>query len=359
MQYSLCNDFLNSKKIIYPFLKHGYSYFTEGKTDFLPWAVEIHPTAKCNHRCIHCSYIERNENRAELEEGVFERLIESLIRMKVKGVYFSGGGEPACYRKLPEAIDRLAKHEIEVSMVTNGSLLEKQEIMDVIDKLNYIAVSVPSCTPETFEKITGRNYVEKILALPDIIRSASKGKQPIIGARIVITNIIADEVGFILDTLKSKQYDYALFKVVRDYEDRGLGVAEEKVHYLKEVIRKMSDKGEIDHAFTNLDKIFDYKKPYDSIGICHTNKMGLLAAVTPEGEVYPNISEIGNRDFLIGNLYEHTLEELWNSRNHETVKSNSKKHWISGKCKNCRAISYNEQIERLLSSVPEEEDAFL
>ncbi len=32
--------------------------------------------------------------------------------------------------------------------------------------------------------------------------------------------------------------------------------------------------------------------------ICYINNMGLTAAVTPEGDVYPNISEIGDSAFL-------------------------------------------------------------
>lgn len=88
MEESLCDDFLNSKKVLYPFFEYANDYL-KGKRDFMPWAVEVHPTAKCNHSCIHCSYKERNESRAELDKATFDRLIDSLIRMKVHGVFYS------------------------------------------------------------------------------------------------------------------------------------------------------------------------------------------------------------------------------------------------------------------------------
>ena len=91
MKFSLCDDFLNAQKVMYPMGEHLAAYL-RGATGFLPWSVEVHPTAKCNHRCIHCSYKERNESRAEMQEAVFMSLVESLKRMSVRGVYFSGGG---------------------------------------------------------------------------------------------------------------------------------------------------------------------------------------------------------------------------------------------------------------------------
>ena len=200
MKYSLCNDFLNSKKVNYVMAKHLSPYLS-GKTDFSPWAVEIHPTAKCNHRCIHCSYKERNESRTEMPLDIFNRLIDSLIKLRVRGVYFSGGGEPCTYPGLPSAIKKLHENGVEVAVVTNGTLFEKMGLIEVANHINYIAVSVPSCTKEMFAKITGRDLMEFALTLPKKIKERWGDQSPIIGARVVVTNLIAEEVPHILNTL--------------------------------------------------------------------------------------------------------------------------------------------------------------
>ena len=171
--------------------------------------------------------------------------------------------------------------------------------------------------------------------------------------------MIAEEVPHILETLKARKFDYALFKIVRDYEDRGLGVSEDMAEKLKVEIDALSRAGKIDHKFTNLDKIFAYQKPYDNAGICHINKMGLLTAITPEGDVYPNISEIGRDEFKTGNLNDQSFEEIWHGKLHEKVKTASEKLWKSGHCKNCRAISYNLRINEMILNLPQEEDPFL
>ena len=149
MKYSLCYDFLNSKKIVYVLAKYADAYFA-GSRDFAPWSVEIHPTAKCNHRCIHCSYKERNESRVEMPREVFDRLVDSMIALRVHGVYFSGGGEPCAYLGLADAVKKLHTHGVEVALVSNGTLFEQMGMMEVADHLNYIALSVPSCEPQMF-----------------------------------------------------------------------------------------------------------------------------------------------------------------------------------------------------------------
>lgn len=358
MKYSLCDDFLNSQKVMFPFGQYLADY-REGKHDFAPWSVEIHPTARCNHSCIHCSYKERNESRCHMDKGVFDKLIDSLIAMKVKGVYFSGGGEPCIYEGLADAVVKLYENGVESALVSNGSLIESSGVLDVADYFNYIALSVPSCTEDLFKKITGTPNMSKVLAIPSKIKERFGDKSPVIGSRVVVTNLIVDEVPHILETIKEREFDYAIFKIVRDYEDRGLGVSDEKAKELEDVIKRLLDEDKIDHNFTNLDTVFQYRKPYTRSSICHINQMGLLAAVTPEGDVYPNISEIGKEEFLVGNLYQNSFEEIWYGSRHDEVKAISNKRWNCGDCKNCRAISYNMIMEELLKKLPIQMDPFI
>ena len=358
MKQSLNFDFLNSNKIFYPLFCYG-PMILQGKKDFFPWAVEIHPTAKCNHCCIHCSYKTRNENRKELSYETFISLINSLIKMKVKGVYFSGGGEPTLYPYILEGIEKLTSNEIEVALITNGSYFEKSGLLEIADKLNYIAISVPSCNPDKFKFITGRNFCDRILELPQKIKNKFGNSSPIVGARVVITNHIVEEVPEILTNLKDKNFDYAIFKVVRDYEDQGLGLSNEAIETLKQEIAILKNNGEIDDDFTNIEKIFDYKKAYNSSGYCYISQLGLTGAITPEGDVYHNISEIGKNEFCIGNINNDKLDKLWNSDRHNSVKAHSNEEWKQGKCKNCRAISYNLILNNLLNKIPCKEDPFI
>lgn len=358
MKESLCRDLLNSNKIMYCFAEKINDYI-KGYNHFNPWSIEVHPTAKCNHRCIHCSYKERNEKRVSLDKKVMDDLIDSIINMKIKGVYFSGGGEPTIYPNLADYVKKLYKNGVEVALITNGTLLNETGIVDIANMFNYIAVSVPSCDNATFNKITGSNFLDKVLSVPEDIKSKHGDNSPIIGSRIVVTNLIYKEVENILETIRERKFDYALFKVVRDYEDRGLGLDKEAEKYLKDVICRLKRDNKLDPKFTNLEHVFDFKKEISYSESCHTNNMGLIANVSTDGKVYPNIVEIDNKEFLIGDLNEKPLEEIWNSERHNEVKIISNKKWNAQKCKNCRAIAYNEKVDKCIKNMPKKCDSFI
>lgn len=354
-EVALTRDLLNSNKILFHYGRM-LEEIARGRTDFNPVAVEIHPTAVCNHRCIHCSYKERNESRASLPREIMDRLVDSIIRMNIRAVYFSGGGEPTLYPGLAAYIQKLTGNGVECSILTNGSCFEEMGLIPIADKLNYIAVSVPGVDEAVFETITGTKNLEKVLTLPGRIKEVHGNCSPVIGSRIVLTNKNYKQVGDFLRIIKRSQFDYALFKVVRDYEDNGQGLSGEEEVYLKEEVQTF---GDLDDRFTNIKSIFGYKILPEFKGACWANRYGMLANVSTDGKVYPNIVEIDKPDFCIGDLHIETLEEMWNSPRHAEVKKCSDEKWTKGACRNCRAMAYNGIINDWMERLPAYFDPFI
>lgn len=353
--FSLSADYLNSNKILFHAGKR-WKEILEGKTDFGPIAVEVHPTAKCNHACIHCSYKERNASRNEISQESMEKLIDSLIEMKVEAVYFSGGGEPTLYPNLASYVDKLYQAGIEVALLTNGTYFERAGLIDIADRFNYIAFSVPGASDEVFETITGKNLLDNVLSVPAKIKEKHGENSPILGSRIVLTNKNYKQVRTFLELMKEKQFDYALYKVVRDYEDSGQGLGKAEEEFLRQEITQM---GDLDERYTNLNTIFNYRKPIEFENNCWVNQWGWLANISTDGKVYPNIVEIDHPEFCIGDINEQSLKEMWNSPRHQEVKEISNKKWANGECKNCRAMSYNAIINRQLGILPNTYDPFI
>ena len=321
-----------------------------------PVAVEIHPTTKCNHCCIHCSYKERNENRVSLSAEIMEKLVDSLINMRVKSVYFSGGGEPTVYPGLIGYIEKLFNANIDLALLTNGSLLNETGIIKHAAYFNYIAVSVPTVNKNNFDYITGSNNFDKVLSCADLIKTRHGEKSPTVGARVVVTSIIYREIPDIINTLRERNFDYVLFKVVRDYEDRGLGLKDSEIAELKETIESLKP---INSDFTNLETIFDYKTLNFTGSKCLVNNAGLIANINSDGKVYPNIVEIGSECFCVGNLYNEPLEQMWHGISHQKVKIESNRKWENMECKNCRSMAYNRILYELLAKMPSGIDNFI
>lgn len=352
---ALSRNLLNSNKILFHYGKM-LEDIAAGREDFNPVAVEIHPTAVCNHTCIHCSYKERNENRAVLTREVMDSLTDSIIKMGVKAVYFSGGGEPTLYPNLAEYIIKLADNSVECSIITNGSYFKKAGLIPIANRLNYIAISVPAVDDKTFFEITGTHNLDNVLALPREIKAVHGDKSPVIGSRIVITNKNYRQIADFLNIIKQSEFDYALFKIVRDYEDNGQGLTEAEEAHLKNEIEGLAD---LDPNFTNIKSVFGYRKLPEFENKCWVNQYGLIANVSMDGKVYPNIVEIDDPNFCIGDLYKQSLEQMWNSPRHNEVKETSNLKWAEGKCKNCRAIAYNGIINGIIEKIPTEYDAFI
>ena len=320
-----------------------------------PVAIEIHPTSKCNYRCIHCSYEERNEKRVSLPQVIMDALISSVIKMGIHAVCFSGGGEPTVYPNLVDYVKRLYENNVEVSLLTNGSLLESMGFIEIADMFNYIAISMPSVDFDNYQYITKSKDMETVLEIAEKIKARHKEKSPVVGTRVVLTNRNYGEIPEFINTLKNRRFDYTLFKVVRDYEDRGLGLGGTEEKTLKEIVSEIA----IDSKFTNLHKIFEHKAFAFSANRCLTNEMGLIANVDSDGKVYPNIVEIGDEAFCIGDLNHSPLEDMWNGAQHSAVKRASNQKWISQKCKNCRAIAYNNIMQEMIDRLPAEIDYFI
>lgn len=354
-EIALSRDLLNSNKILFHYGKM-LEDIANGQEEFAPIAIEIHPTAMCNHRCIHCSYKERNENRATLSKSVMDQLIDSIISMGIRAAYFSGGGEPTMYPGLSEYINKLYVNGVECSIITNGSCFEQMGLVSIADKLNYIAVSVPGIDGEVFRSITDTDNLDRVLDLPKKIKQIHGEKTPIIGSRIVLTNKNYTQVDKFLEIIREKGFDYALFKIVRDYEDNGQGLNKSEEEFLQRKIKELED---LDNNFTNIHSIFNYKSLPDFKNKCWINQYGMLANVSTDGKVYPNIVEIDKEDYCIGNLYEEKLENMWNGSRHNEVKRISNLKWTSGECRNCRSMSYNAIINTFMEKMPAYFDPFI
>lgn len=85
---------------------------------------------KCNYYCRHCFVKKEN---FELEMGQIIMIINNVKRYFIKNKIKDGrinlaGGEPLMSKNIQEIIDIIFSNNINISLVTNGSLLTKEFI---------------------------------------------------------------------------------------------------------------------------------------------------------------------------------------------------------------------------------------
>ncbi len=320
------------------------------KEDFskiAPFSVELHLTSKCNYSCYHCSYVNRRQKKMSLQHSMITKLLYDLINLKVKGVYFSGGGEPTLLPRWEEYIDTLISHGINVALITNGSLIKEQNL-SLLARLNYIAISIYGVRESTVRNIIGvRKNIFYSFELP--IQIKKKSEKVIVGARCVINKFNYSEVIDIYNRAIGSGYDYIIFIPAVDYERRGIALTSNELTHLKQLVSS----AKIDSKNTNLLSLakreFSFyertieEEVYKNIE-CQNLKLRLTAFVNYDGGVYLCQPHIGNSRYCIGNLYDDSFQAIWNSPQHLKVIDRLLTDWKRGKCINCRAINYNRTI---------------
>ncbi len=125
-------------------------------------------TDRCNFRCQYCMPAEGLpwlERDAVLSFEEVVRLVDLLSSMGVHEIRLTGG-EPLVRREFPALVGMLAKLELvhEISVTTNGFLLERDAEALVRAGVNRFNVSIDSLQRDRFYELTRRD------ALPQVLR---------------------------------------------------------------------------------------------------------------------------------------------------------------------------------------------
>jgi GTP 3',8-cyclase len=130
-------------------------------------------TDRCNFRCQYCMpaeglpWLERGE-LLSFEE--LERVVRVFVRLGIESVRLTGG-EPLVRRDFPSLVGMLARIDglRDLSMTTNGYLLERDAGALVAAGLRRVNVSVDSLQRDRFFQITRRDSLPQVLRGIDAI----------------------------------------------------------------------------------------------------------------------------------------------------------------------------------------------
>src|SRR3954469_13346502 len=131
-------------------------------------SVRISVTDRCNFRCRYCMPAEGLPWLPKPDVLSFEeihRLVRLMAEMGVREVRLTGG-EPLVRRDLPELVGRLAGTEgvEDLSLTTNGVLLDRLAGPLVAAGLRRVNVSLDSLSHTRFAEITRRDALDRVLA---------------------------------------------------------------------------------------------------------------------------------------------------------------------------------------------------
>jgi GTP 3',8-cyclase len=130
--------------------------------------LRISVTDRCNIRCFYCMPAENVRFKPRSEILTFEeieRFVQVVARLGIRKLRLTGG-EPLVRRDLSRLVARLARVPgiDDLALTTNGILLAEQAADLKAAGLARLNVSLDTLNPETFERISRRQGLERVLA---------------------------------------------------------------------------------------------------------------------------------------------------------------------------------------------------
>ncbi len=129
--------------------------------------LRVSVTDRCNFRCQYCMpadglpWLERSE---VLTFEEIERIVRVMVGMGIEDVRLTGG-EPLVRREFPRLVSMLAPIEglKDLSLTTNGYLLERDAAALVDAGIQRVNVSIDSLARDRFFQITRRDSLPQVL----------------------------------------------------------------------------------------------------------------------------------------------------------------------------------------------------
>ncbi len=155
--------------------------------------LRISVTENCNLKCLYCSPGVNKIHTDELTPAEFEIIVRNMVELGIKRVRITGG-EPLLREDICEIIKSISriKGVEDISMTTNGILLDGFAEKLKNAGLNRVNISLDSLKADKFRQITGGGRIEAVLR--GIEKSLKVGLNPVKINTVLIKDLNDDEI---------------------------------------------------------------------------------------------------------------------------------------------------------------------
>jgi MoaA/NifB/PqqE/SkfB family radical SAM enzyme len=307
--------------------------------DIMPYSAELVATMNCTNRCkIPCSYMIQKmieddwlQNNFKVprihmqDEGFGKMLIDKLLVGGVKGIIFTGGGEPFLFRGVENLIAYCTSNGADVTFYTNGNSVSEARIEKVIEAKPLLGrVSLNCGTKEVYNQFHApsnpHNAFENTLRTIKALAKGSLSNPNMgVGIGVVINEINKDdlvETGLRIREIVEETGGGIEFIAYRPAYNYNAGQQLES-NFLDEAYEVVETKVREVLKGTNV-RVANIKCRYDALkeedrGYVKCRASGLYAEVSPSGETHICCDRNCHRAYSFGDLSKQSLAEIWQS----------------------------------------------
>jgi len=299
-------------------LKHldRVNAWLEGKNP-PPVTVELDMTNRCNHRCPECvvNYFRAGDN-SFLSLRSAKNIIRQLARNKVRGVIFTGGGEPLCGAHTLESVELARKNGLDLGFITNGSLLDSNASRVILKNTTWVRVSLDAASPEVFKLTHGLDggEFEKVVSNIYLLVEMKKKLRSkcVIGVGFLTSDKSVSDMEKAAVLAKKLGVDYLQFRPMQ------INHGGKFVYHWTDITDKISRcLRHSDGAFQVLYSKHKYEMAKDSLfgryyRKCYGQQFATVIAAT--AKMYICCHTRGYEKYCIGDLQNNSFKKIWNSK---------------------------------------------
>ena len=351
------------------------SWLKDGRS--FPVTIELDATNACNHACSFCCWSVLHEHhRDSMSAELLSRIIDNLAQVGVKAIIWTGGGEPLANKNTPAAMERAHTTGLRNALFTNGALLTPEIARMLVQRCDWIRFSIAAGTRSDYLRIQGADDFDKVKRnISMIVEMARQQESPVrLGAMMLLHKSSLDSYLPFVEMCRELGLSFAEGKPHNNYdhEERSMYIQERNVR-----MRKMAgeENAEIDHHASDYDPVWwneqaaplleqaesfatstfnvvtsqyaeekygGFHRGADETHDCDVNNF--VTAVTASADVVWCKNFRDRDEYVIGNLRDQTMEEIWSSERRAQVQAKID-------ARDCSSFCQNKKLVRLLRAV--------
>ena len=282
-------------------------------------SLRITLTNRCNVNCLYCHHDGMVKSKDEMTADELYTICKIAKKIGVKKIRLSGG-EPLLKKDIVEIVEKIASLDFkDISMTTNGILLEKyaQDLKDAgLDRVN---VSLDTLNRETFEFITKKDYLED--AKKGILKAIEVGLYPVKINMVIMKDINQNEIDDMFKFCKENDIVLQLIELIESENCDDDKFSEDYHYKLDDIEKELADIADDvrERKFMQGRKKYyindgeiEIVRPVDNSSFC-ANCSRLR--ITPDGKIKPCLLRNDNLVELISHVRngesEEKLEEIF------------------------------------------------
>lgn len=276
-------------------------------------SLRITLTNRCNVNCVYCHHDGMVSSKQEMTADELYTICKIAKNIGVKKIRLSGG-EPLIRKDIVEVVEKIASLGFkDISMTTNGTLLEKyaQGLKDAgLDRVN---VSLDTLNRETYEFITRKDYLESAKA--GILKAVEVGLYPVKINMVIMKDINQNEIKDMFYFCKENNIVLQLIELIESEncdDDKFSADYHYKLDMIEERLSDMADEVHERKFMQGRKKYYidggeiEVVKPVDNSTFC-ANCSRLR--ITPDGKIKPCLLRNDNLVELISHIRAGESEE--------------------------------------------------